>query len=117
MMAIRLLRLIAVLIACLLVVPVALAADATTAQVDALGQGGFPEREAAMNALVATGDARVVPVLQALSDGTLYVRKSDGKVVIGTKASGGLALKVSAGPAPRADPYGSCTSSVPVAWR
>jgi len=94
MMAIRLLRLIVVLVASLLLaVPHAIGADATAAQVDALGQGGFPEREAAVNALVATGDARVVVVLQALTDGTLYVRKSDSKVVIGAKASGGLALK------------------------
>ena len=94
MMANRLLRLIVVLVASLfLVVPHAMAADATAAQVDALGQGGFPEREAAVNALVATGDARVVAVLQALSDGTLYIRKSDSKVVIGAKAAGGLALK------------------------
>jgi len=94
MMAIRLLRLIVVLVASLLLaVPHAMGADATAAQVDALGQGGFPEREAAVNALVATGDARVVVVLQALTDGTLYVRKSDSKVVIGAKASGGLALK------------------------
>jgi len=94
MMAIRLLRLIVVLVASLLLaVPHAVGADATAAQVDALGQGGFPEREAAVNALVATGDARVVVVLQALTDGTLYVRKSDSKVVIGAKASGGLALK------------------------
>jgi len=94
MMANRLLRLIVVLVASLfLVVPHAMAADATAAQVDALGQGGFPEREAAVNALVATGDARVVAVLQALTDGTLYIRKSDSKVVIGAKAAGGLALK------------------------
>ena len=94
MMAIRLLRLIVVLVASLLLaVPHGMGADATAAQVDALGQGGFPEREAAVNALVATGDARVVVVLQALTDGTLYVRKSDSKVVIGAKASGGLALK------------------------
>ena len=94
-MATRLLRLIAFLIACfLLAVPVAVAqSKAITAQVDALGQGGFPEREAAMSALVATGDARVVPILQALSDGTLYTRKSDSKVVIATKAGSDLALK------------------------
>ena len=101
MMAIRLLRLIVVLVASLLLaVPHAVGADATAARVDALGQGGFPEREAAVNALVATGDARVVVVLQALTDGTLYVRKSDSKVVIGAKASGGLALK---GPLDSAD--------------
>ena len=94
-MAIRLTRLIAFLIACFfLAVPAAVAqSQATTAQVDALGQGGFPEREAAMGALVATGDARVVPILQALSDGMLYTRKSDSKVVIAAKAGSDFTLK------------------------
>jgi urea transport system permease protein len=93
-MAIRLLRLIAFLIASLLLaVPQALAVDATPAQIDALGQGGFPEREAAVTALVDTGDPRVVTALQALVDGNLYIRKSDAKVVVAEKAGAGLALK------------------------
>jgi urea transport system permease protein len=94
-MAIRLTRLIAFLIACLLLAaPHAMAQSGATPElVDALGKGGFPQREAAMNVLVATGDARVVPILQALSDGNLYARKSDAKVAIGAKASGGVALK------------------------
>ncbi|MEP7241915.1 MAG: urea ABC transporter permease subunit UrtB [Devosia sp.] len=93
-MATRLLRLIAFLTACLFL---ALPAAAQTADlvglVDALGQGSFPQREAAINALAATGDARAVPVLQALSDGNLYVRKSDTKVVFAAKAGDGFALK------------------------
>jgi len=94
-MAIRLFRLVAFLIASgLLFSPVvAIAADATPQMVDALGQGGFPEREAAVKALVATGDPKVVPVLQALADGNLYTRKSDAKVVLAAKATGGFALK------------------------
>ena len=70
-MATRLLRLIAFLIASLLLaVPHAAAqTEATSALVDALGQGGFPQREAAINALAATGDPRVVPVLEDLVDG------------------------------------------------
>jgi len=93
-MAIRLLRLIAFLIASvLLATPYAMAADATTVQVDALGPGSFQDHEAAMAALVATGDPRVVPILQALADGNLYLRRSDGKVALGTKAADGLALK------------------------
>jgi urea transport system permease protein len=93
-MAIRLLRLIAFLIASIvLATPHVLAADATPAMVDALGPGSFQDREAAMAALVATGDPRVVPVLQALSDGNLYLRKSDNKVALGAKATGGLVLK------------------------
>src|SRR5690349_12442164 len=59
---------------------------------DALGPGSFSDREAAANALAATGDPRVPAVLQALSDGDLYVRESDGKVVLATKAGSDYAL-------------------------
>ena len=94
-MAIRLLRLIAFLIALLLIAapPAAIAADATPAMVDALGQGSFPEREAAVNALVATADQRVVPILQGLSDGTLYTLKPGSRVVFAVKSGDGFALK------------------------
>jgi urea transport system permease protein len=93
-MAIRLLRLIAILVTCLLIaVPAARAqGQATPQMVDALGQGGFSEREAAIVALVATGDERVVTVLQALLDNNLFMRKTDAKVVIATKSGGALAL-------------------------
>jgi urea transport system permease protein len=92
-MATRLLRLIAFLIAALcLAVPSAIAADATSAQVDALGQGSFADRVAAFDALVLSGDPRVVPILTALNDGNLYTRKADNKVVFAAKAAGGLAL-------------------------
>ena len=53
-MASRLIRLIALLCALLLAVPAYAQAD-LTALVDALGKGGFPEREAAMNALDTFG--------------------------------------------------------------
>jgi len=62
------------------------------ALVDALGVGGFPEREAAMKALVATGDERATPILNALAEGNLYTRKSDSKVVLAKKAGAGFAL-------------------------
>ncbi|MEO7221741.1 MAG: urea ABC transporter permease subunit UrtB [Devosia sp.] len=92
-MATRLLRLIAFLTAALfLAVPTAHAQADLTAMVDALGQGGFPQREAAVNALVATGDQRVPPILQALADGDLYTRKSDAKVVIATVVGKEFAL-------------------------
>ena len=91
-MAIRLLRLIAFLTASLcLAVPAHAQADLTPL-VDALGQGGFAEREAAINALVATGDQRVPPILQSLADGDLYTRDSDAKVVVAAKAGSGFAL-------------------------
>ncbi|HWA18058.1 MAG TPA: urea ABC transporter permease subunit UrtB [Devosia sp.] len=64
----------------------------TSPLIDALGQGGYPEREAAINTLVATGDERVPPILQALADGNLYVRKADAKVVIAAKSGGDFAI-------------------------
>ena len=96
-MATRILSLIALLIAVVLAPLPGLAQDAIApsdfaAQVNALGPGSFSDREKAMNLLVATGDERVPPILQALSDGNLYIRKTDAKVVIGTKASSGLVL-------------------------
>jgi urea transport system permease protein len=95
-MATRIIRLIALLLA-LLVPPLSAApalAQATdiTAMVDALGQGGFPDRQKAIDALVATGDDRVPAILAALSDGTLFMRKADGKVVLTTKAGSDLKL-------------------------
>jgi urea transport system permease protein len=91
-MAIRLLRLIAFLTATLcLALPVHAQVDLTS-MVDALGQGGFPEREAAINVLVATGDQRVPPILQALADGDLYTRDSDAKVVLASRAGSDFQL-------------------------
>ncbi len=94
MTAMRLLTLIAFLLASLFLAVPAATAQTTdlTPLVDALGQGGFPEREAAVNALVATGDERAPAILQALSDGNLYVRKSDQKVVLADKAGSDFEL-------------------------
>jgi urea transport system permease protein len=91
-MATRILTLIAFLLAGALAPLPVLAQDDFAAEVNALGPGSFADRTKAMDALVATGDERVPPVLQALSDGNLYIRESDGKVVIAGKATGGLAL-------------------------
>ncbi len=60
--------------------------------VDALAPGSFSDREAAMNALVATGDEHVPAILQALADGDLYVRKADGTVLFARKAGSDYAL-------------------------
>jgi hypothetical protein len=60
-----------------------------------------PTATKAMDVLVATGDERVPPVLQALSDGNLYIRESDGKVVIATKAADSLAADRPGRPAGR----------------
>jgi urea transport system permease protein len=58
------------------------AADLATL-VTNLVTGGYSERDAAITALAASGEARAAPILQALSDGELYVRTSDKLVVIG----------------------------------
>jgi urea transport system permease protein len=62
-----------------------------TALVNALGDGGFNDRAKAIDALAATGDAKVAPALEALVGGDLYT-KPDGTVVIGQKGGNGLLL-------------------------
>jgi urea transport system permease protein len=60
----------------------ALAAD-LAGLVANLTTGSFGDRETAITALAASGDARAAPILEALSAGQLYVRKSDNLVAIG----------------------------------
>ena len=55
--------------------------------INALAKGGFSDTEKQINAIAATGNPAAAPVLQALSDGDVYSRKSDGMVFI-TKKSG-----------------------------
>jgi urea transport system permease protein len=62
-------------------------AQDTTSLIDGLAAGNFKEREAAISNLVSSANPATVPVLQALSDGNLFVRKTDLKVFIAT-ASG-----------------------------
>ncbi|WP_326884581.1 urea ABC transporter permease subunit UrtB [Rhizobium beringeri] len=50
--------------------------------IDALGVGDFPEREAAIKALVASKDQHVSQILQQLSDGRLYVNSDGGPVLL-----------------------------------
>ncbi|MCF8478945.1 MAG: urea ABC transporter permease subunit UrtB [Rhodospirillum sp.] len=57
-----------------------------------LAEGGLSERAEAIDALAATGDPRAVPILEALADGALMVRKADGAVVIAKTAGKVLAL-------------------------
>lgn len=59
-----------------------------SALVDALAPGSFKDREAAIAALVATGDPRAVPVLRVLLDGELYVEDTSAKVVFTANAGG-----------------------------
>ena len=75
--------------------------------IDALGKANFKQAEELLGQIAATGDARVVPALEAFAEGDLYVRKSDGAVVI-TKAAGSNLIAIDpltgeeAGEAPKA---------------
>jgi urea transport system permease protein len=75
----------------LLLAGTAMAADLATL-VTNLTTGGFGDRETAINALAASGDARAAPILEALSAGRLYVRTADKVVVIGKPEGNQLAL-------------------------
>jgi urea transport system permease protein len=81
-------RLIALFLAIQAFAAPALAQGDVRALLSGLAEGSFEETENAVAALAATGDPRVAPALQALSDGDLYVRKADGAVVIGRKTGG-----------------------------
>ena len=50
--------------------------------IDALKADGFDAKIAAIDAIGATGDPRAVPAFEALGDGALNIRLSDGKIVI-----------------------------------
>jgi urea transport system permease protein len=87
-------------------------ADARAADIgeaiNALGASSFSAREAAVSALSKTGDPNAVPVIEALSAGDLYVRKSDKKVFIARDKGGSLTLidpvtSADAGPAASSD--------------
>src|SRR5258705_6854399 len=78
-------------LASLLIAGMALAAD-LPALVANLTTGSFGDRETAVGALAASGDARAPPILDALAAGQLYVRKSDNTVVIGKPDGNQLAL-------------------------
>src|SRR4051812_18845084 len=54
--------------------------------------GGYGERDAAIAALAASGEARAAPILQALGAGELYVRNTDKAVVIAKGGGKQLAL-------------------------
>ncbi|CCF20943.1 Putative Branched-chain amino acid ABC transporter (permease protein) [Pseudorhizobium banfieldiae] len=54
---------------------------------DQLSKANFKQAEELIAQIAATGDARVVPALEAFAEGDLYARKSDG-VVFMTRAAG-----------------------------
>jgi len=69
---------------------------------------GFPQIEALVRELGASGDPAAARALGALADGNLYVRKADKAVFIATESGSDLALSdpvtaASAGTAPKSD--------------
>ncbi|MDK4720577.1 MULTISPECIES: urea ABC transporter permease subunit UrtB [Rhizobium] len=57
--------------------------------INSLGQANFQKAGDIVQSLAKSGDPKVVPALQAFSDGDLYVRKSDNQVFI-AKSSGDM---------------------------
>lgn len=89
-----LLRSLVVLCSALASLTIAVAALAADLQplVTNLTAGSFGDRETAIGALAASGDARAAPILEALGAGQLYVRPSDKLVVIGKPSGNQLTL-------------------------
>ncbi len=54
--------------------------------VDKLKTDSFDDKAKAIQRLTELGDPRAIPVLQALADGRLFVRKTDGAVIIGDRS-------------------------------
>ncbi|MDA4847253.1 urea ABC transporter permease subunit UrtB [Hoeflea poritis] len=67
--------------------------DGLIERIDALATGKLKDRAAQIEAISETGDARAVPALQALRDGSLYFRKSDKKVFLAEKSGSDFVLK------------------------
>jgi urea transport system permease protein len=60
--------------------------------VDALGKGGYEQTSKQVAALAASGDPAAAPILEALANGDLYVRKADRAVFIAVKSNDGFEL-------------------------
>ena len=63
----------------------ALAEESLSTRIDAMAAADFATLTKQIDVLAATGDARIAPVLKALTEGRLFYRKSDKKVVIAEK--------------------------------
>ena len=76
---------------CLMARPAA--ADEFADAVNRLGSGNFTEQIGAIDQLSALADPRAVPVLRALGEANLYLRKTGGQVVI-TRGPAGAAAAI-----------------------
>ena len=68
--------------------------------VNQLNADSFEDKGKAIQVLTALGDERAIPVLQALSDGRLFIRHSDGATVIGDRSGNQLRLTLATTLAP-----------------
>ena len=82
------------LLSLFLLVTVSLSAQAATLAelVAKLPEGGYSDRSAMVEAIAALNDPAAIPILEALSDGDLHVRESDGAVVIAKREGGDYVL-------------------------
>jgi urea transport system permease protein len=62
------------------------------AAVKQLNADSFAAKGQAIDRLTTLGEGRAVPVLQALADGRLFIRRSDGAVVIGDRSGNDVRL-------------------------
>ncbi|MDX3924440.1 MAG: urea ABC transporter permease subunit UrtB [Shinella sp.] len=60
--------------------------------INALGQGNFSAKEKQVQALAKTGDPKIVPALEALAEGDLYLREADGQVFLTRSAGSNFTL-------------------------
>jgi urea transport system permease protein len=57
-----------------------------------LKSDSFADKGKAIDAMTALGDVRAIAVFRALADGRLFIRRSDGQMVIGAPSGNDLAL-------------------------
>ena len=70
-----------------------LLADDFDDALDQLANGSFRDKATAVTTLAGSGRAEATPLLKALLEGDLYVRKSDKALVIATRSDDGYALR------------------------
>ncbi|WP_169543360.1 urea ABC transporter permease subunit UrtB [Sneathiella aquimaris] len=59
--------------------------DDLNAHITALAKGGLKDRAKQVDHLLKTGDPKIIPVLEHLADGTLFMQKADRAVVLTEK--------------------------------
>jgi urea transport system permease protein len=69
-------------------VPTAYADDNLRTQINALGTGNFSQNRQQIEQLAKTGNLQLVPMLEALGNGDLYLRKADKQVFIAKPEQG-----------------------------